>query len=94
MSQDCATIKPSNELGTTMKKAEAEAVIRRLVHEWRGLPANRDTETHKLNNYDFERWLQEHHSQYLDFRCVGSVSDQIERWFSQELPIPAYLRNV
>ncbi|MBV6853740.1 MULTISPECIES: hypothetical protein [Xanthomonas] len=77
-----------------MKKAEAEAGVRRLVHEWRGLPANRATETRKLNNSDFESWLRDEHPQYLIFKCVGGVSDQIERWFAQELSVPSYLRNV
>lgn len=66
------------------KKAECEAAIRHLVHEW--------TKTQEQPSGwhpsfgSFKSWLREQgYGHYLEFRSVMPASDVAEQWFDQEL---------
>jgi hypothetical protein len=69
-----------------MKKAEAEAAIRRLCDVWRearGLPLP-DGAFH-YSFLDFKAWLaSKGYSHYLRFRSSTANSDA-EHWFDQEM---------
>lgn len=67
-----------------MKKIDAEKAIRSLCHEWAKI-RSMNVNNSEPNFYEFLSWLENNYSSHLKFRTSVSVSDDIERWFDQEL---------
>lgn len=70
-----------------MKKSEAEPLIRSLVHQWRRDSGNSTTPTSKLHASDFITWLRARHPQLLEFRSTMGPTEDVERWFDQEMKL-------
>src|ERR1700730_13660962 len=67
-----------------MKKAECEAAIRSLCHDWASEQSIPDLVHPRFS--EFSTWLDaRHYSHYLNFRSVKGPCDDAERWFDAEL---------
>lgn len=67
-----------------MQRAEAEAAVRYLCHEWRKISGNEQTPASELSFLTFHGWLRANHAPYLEFRSKAGATYDIELWFDQE----------
>ncbi|WP_238367630.1 hypothetical protein [Mesobacterium pallidum] len=68
-----------------MKKADAEKVIRSLVHDWAAETGFMNNGDQEPSFYDFWSWLEARAPQAKDFRSVGGADYIAEMWFDEEL---------
>lgn len=68
------------------KKAECEAAVRRLCHDWakeKGFTISSDIHPSFI---EFKNWLGSNgYAHYLNFRSVAGADFDAEIWFDQEL---------
>jgi hypothetical protein len=67
-----------------MSKAESEAAIRVLCHEWRRMKDLSEVPTDQLHFSEFLGWLMAAHPQLLKFRSAVSPEHDVELWFDSE----------
>jgi hypothetical protein len=67
-----------------MKKQECEKAIRYLCTEWAKLQGLIIHPMEQPSFIEFWGWLQQNHNQYLNFRSILPVMDQVEAWFDDE----------
>ena len=68
-----------------MKKADAEGIIRSLVHDWASETGFRIGSDQHPSFYDFWSWLDGRAPQAKSFRAVGGAEYIAELWFDEEL---------
>lgn len=67
-----------------MRISEAEKRIRSLAHVFareRKIPMDGSA---SVSGFEFYNWLQEKHPEVLEFRCIGGVMWQVDRWWTSE----------
>lgn len=75
-----------------MTKDESEKAVRNLCTKWRSDAGYSDEKPEEISFSEFYGWMQNTHSQYLQFRATIGVRETVEHWFNEELHVPHYYR--
>ncbi|HRO15587.1 MAG TPA: hypothetical protein PLL33_11210 [Paracoccus sp. (in: a-proteobacteria)] len=68
-----------------MRKAEAEALVRRVVHDW-AAEIGFKVESDEMPSFSaFKAWLREQYGDVCSFRSTMGADFDCEMWFDDEL---------